>query len=348
MKRLLLPAILVLAVATGGAGAAPGASVGQMAGQLMLVRMQGQTPSSSFLARVRHGEIGGVVLFANNYGARGPRNLIATLQAAAKAGHQPPLLVAVDQEGGIVKRLPGAPTLAPSAMRTASIAAAQGLATARNLGSQGVNVDLAPVLDVGHGGFITSRTFGPTPSLVSQRGTAFAVGLARGHVLATAKHFPGLGHAVVSTDATDTKVAATAPQLKADWLPFRTAIEAGIPLVMMSTAVYPALGSSWPAALSPNVVADLRGLGFKGVVVTDALQTPAINKVMTTAKAAVNAVGAGDDLVLAAGPSDDDADTDAASVSAYDALVAAVRSGRIDTRVLAAAYARVVALKERL
>jgi beta-N-acetylhexosaminidase len=346
LKRLALLASLL--VATSAAGAANGPSVGQMVGQLLLVRMQGQTPSPSFLARVRHGEIGGVVLFSDNFGARGPRALVATLQAAAKAGHQPPLLVAVDQEGGIVKRLPGAPTLAPPEIRTAAIAAAQGSATARNLSSHGVNVDLAPVLDVGHGGFITSRTFGGTPALVSARGTAFALGLARGHVLATAKHFPGLGHARLSTDATDATVTATAAQLNADWLPFRTAIKAGIPLVMMSTAVYPALGSSWPAALSPNIVADLRALGFKGVVVTDALQTPAVNKVMTTAKAAVNAVGAGDDLVLAAGPSGGYADTDGASISAYDALIAAVQSGRIEKRELASAYARVIALKKRL
>jgi beta-N-acetylhexosaminidase len=347
MKRLAA-LLALLGVAAGVGGAATSPSIGEMVGQLLLVRMQGQTPSPSFLARVRRGEIGGVVLFSSNFGASSPRALVAKLQAAAKAGHQPPLFVAVDQEGGIVKRLPGAPTLAPPEMRTAAIATAQGLATARTLAAQGVNVDLAPVLDVGHGGFIASRTFGTTPALVSARGIAFAVGLARGHVLATAKHFPGLGHAVLSTDATDTRVTATAAQLKADWLPFKTAIGAGIPLVMMSTAVYPALGSSWPAALSPNIVADLRALGFKGVVVTDALQTPAVNTVMTTASAAVNAVAAGDDLVLAAGPSDDQADTDGASISAYNALVAAAESGRIDRRALASAYARVVSLKKRL
>ena len=351
-QRLALVAVLAVATSAAGtnsrAGAAQGPSITQMAGQLMLVRMSGQVPSPSFVGRVRRGEIGGVVLFSDNFGVGGPAALIATLQAAAKAGHRPPLLIAVDQEGGIVKRLPGAPSLAPPEMRSATVADAQGLATGRNLARLGINVDLAPVLDVGHGGFITPRTFGTSPITAAARGTAFASGLARGHVLATAKHFPGLGHAVLNTDQTVTKVTATASQLKADWLPFKTATKAGVPLVMMSTAVYPALGSSRPAALSPDIVGDLRRLGFKGVVVTDALQTPAVNAFMTTAKAAVAAVEAGNDLVLAAGSTDNYADTDGASISAYNALVGAARSGRLDDRVLASAYARVIALKKRM
>jgi len=80
------------------------------------------------------------------------------------------------------------------------VAEAQGLATARNLASYGINVDLAPVFDVGRGCFITPRTFGSTPSAVSRRATAFARGLAKGGVLATAKHFPGLGYAKTTTD----------------------------------------------------------------------------------------------------------------------------------------------------
>jgi beta-N-acetylhexosaminidase len=343
--------LAVTAVAAGtvqraGAGAAPG--IERMVGQLMLVRMQGKTPSAAFLARVRRGELGGVVLFADNFGAGGPARLVAQLQAAAKAGGQPRLLIAVDQEGGIVKRVPGAPTLSPPEMGSAAIAEAQGEATAANLARAGVDLDLAPVLDVGRGGFITPRTFGATPAAVAARGPAFAAGLARGHVLATAKHFPGLGYASLNTDKTVARVTASARQLQADWLPFRAAIRNGIPLVMMSTAVYPALGSTFPAALSPNIVADLRGLGFKGVVVTDALQTPAVNSVATTANAAVQAVEAGDDLVLAAGSTGDEADTDGASIPAYHALVAAARSGKLRVRTVAAAYALVLALKQTL
>lgn len=350
--RVVLSALIVALAASsaalGRADTPPSATVEQMAGQLVLARMQGQVPSASFLERIREGQIGGVVLFNANFGSAGPASLASTLQAAARAGNQPPLLIAVDQEGGVVKRLPGAPTLAPPQMRQASTAESQGYATARNLAAAGVNTDFAPVLDVGHGGFITSRTFGSTPSVVATRGSAFAAGLARGHVLATGKHFPGLGYATLNTDQSLARVTATTRQLKIDWAPFIAAANGGIPLVMMSTAVYPALGSSLPAALSPKIVNDLRRLGFTGAIVTDALQTPAVNGYATTSRAAVLAVNAGNDLVLAAGGTDGYRDTDGASIAAYNALVAAAKAGTVKLQTLRSAYATVLALKRGL
>ena len=349
MRLFALAAVLLLAASGGAAPAASGPSLQQLAGQLLLVRMRGTSPSPAFLQRVERGEVGGVVLFGTNLGPAGPKAAIASLQAAARAGGQPPLLVAVDQEGGIVKRLAGPPTLAPPAMRTAAVARAQGLATARSLRSLGIGLDLAPVLDVDHGGFIGPRTFGSTPATVAVRGVAFADGLAAGDVGATAKHFPGLGRAAVSTDDAPTVVPATAAQLRADWAPFRLAARHGIAAVMMSTAVYPALGSRLPAAFSQAIVGDLRHeLGFRGVVVTDALQTPAVNSRWSTAQAAVLALAAGDDMALAAGSSDSYADTDGASSSSLAAIVAAVRSGQLPVARLRASYARVVALKRRL
>ena len=312
----------MLAAAAVLSGAAPAASdptTQQLVGQLLLVRMQGASPSSAFLQRVRHGQIGGVVLFADDLGP-GSTGGIAALQAAARAGGQPPLLIAVDQEGGIVKRLPGPPTLAPRQMTSPALARSQGLATARSLRLAGIDLDLAPVLDVGYGGFITPRTFGSTPAAVSARGVAFADGLASGGVGATAKHFPGLGRATVNTDVAPVVVHATAARLRADWLPFRTAVRHGIGAVMISTAVYPALGSRLPAAFAAGIVADLRReVGFRGVIVTDALRTPAVEQLYSTPEAAVRAVAAGDDLVLAAGPSDAYADTDGASSSSFTA-----------------------------
>jgi beta-N-acetylhexosaminidase len=334
-------AALTLAGTAIAGGHAESPTVQQMVGQLLLVRMHGQTPSPAFLRRVTTGQIGGVVLFSDNFGASGPKALIAQLQAAAKAGHQPPLLIAIDQEGGSVKRLPGSPTLKPHQMLAPATAKAQGEATARNLKSVGINVDLAPVLDVGHGGFIVPRTFGPTPRVVAARGAAFAEGLARGGILATAKHFPGLGYAKLSTDKAAITIDASVAELNLDWQPFTKAIDAGIPLVMLSTAVYPALGSKLPAALSASVVDDLRRLGFDGAIVTDALDSPAVNAFMPTSQAAVRAVGAGDDLVLTA-------TTEGSSVDAFGTLVAAARTGTLKQSKLSAAYQRVLALKQGL
>jgi beta-N-acetylhexosaminidase len=341
----LLALVVLAAVLAGAAPAAPGPTTRELVGQLLLVRMQGATPTSAFLQRIRLGEIGGVVVFSEDVGP-GLKGTIAALQAAAKAGGQPPLLIAVDQEGGIVKRLPGPPTLAPPQMTTAAVARSQGLATARNLRSVGINLDLAPVLDIGYGGFITPRTFGPTPASVSVRGVAFADGLAAAGVGATAKHFPGLGRATVNTDDAPVVVHAAAAQLRSDWLPFRTAVRHGIGAVMVSTAIYPALGSRLPAAFAPGIVAELRRrLGFRGVIVTDALRTPAVERLYTTPEATVRAIAAGDDLALAAGPSDSYADTDGASTSSFAALLAAVQSHRLPLATVQAAYARVLALK---
>ena len=354
MRRNILTVACVtaaaLTLAVGGSGARRVAepSLGQMVGQLMFVRMPGTVPSASFLSRVRRGEIGGVVLYSDNYGAAGPAALVNQLQqAAAKAG-QPRLLIAIDQEGGIVRRLAGPPTRSPQQMTTTSVARTQGLATARNLRGYGIDVDFAPVLDIGRGGFITSRTFGSTPRDVAFRGTAFARGLALGGVAATGKHFPGLGYAWTNTDKARTIVRATASQLNADLEPYRKAIASGLPMVMVSTAVYPSLGVDVPAACSTKVVTQMlrKQLGFRGVVVTDALDTPDVNAYWPTPTAAVKAIGAGVDMVLAGGGTGRTADS--TSNAAYRAIVAAAKSGALPRATVAAAYGRVLALKQTL
>ena len=340
----------VVALASGGADARTVAapSIRQMVGQLMFVPMHGTVPSKYFLARIRSGQIGGVILYSNNYGPSGPAALVEQLQRTAVHAGRPRLLIGIDQEGGTVKRLPGAPTLSPQQMTATSVARAQGTATARNLRGYGIDVDFAPVLDIGHGGFITSRTFGNTPSQVALRTVAFARGLSLGGVAATGKHFPGLGYAWTNTDKTQTIVHATSAQLDADLLPYRKAIAAGLPMVMVSTAAYPALGVNVPAACSSSIVTRLlrRQLGFHGVVVTDALDTADVSAYWPTPQAAVKAIGAGVDMVLAGGGTGRAAsDT---SIASYNALVNAVKTGSLPRSTVAAAYNRVVALKRTL
>jgi beta-N-acetylhexosaminidase len=322
-------------------------SLGRMVGQLMLVRMQGRTPSTSFRSRIRKGEIGGVVLFTDNYGPAGPAALIAELQGIATEGGQPRLLIAIDQEGGVVGRLSGPPTLAPRQMTNARIAQAQGLATARNLKRYGIDVDLAPVLDVGRGGFITDRTFGSTPEQVANRGVAFARGLSSRGVVATGKHFPGLGYASTNTDNDPTTIRATGAELTADLLPYQRAIADGLKVVLVSTAVYPALGDELPAACSRRVVTGVlrQKLGFHGVVITDDLKTPGVNYFLPTTEAGVKAIAAGIDMVLAAGLP---AGADRTSKAVYSALVMAAKRGTLSRPRVADAYAHVLALKRGL
>src|SRR5437764_10345597 len=156
MKRILtliLGAVVLLGPAAAHAGATTTPTLAQLIGQKLIVRMDGTTPTASLLGRIRRGEVGGIILFGSNITTRTALiALTAKLRAAAAAGGQPRLLIAVDQEGGSVKRIPWAPpTLSPPQMgvrNSTSVARSQGAATGTALKGLGINVDLAPVADV--------------------------------------------------------------------------------------------------------------------------------------------------------------------------------------------------------
>jgi beta-N-acetylhexosaminidase len=318
----------------------------RLVGARVMARMDGAAATPALLARARGGRIGGVILFPNGADGAALSAAIRRLQVAAKQGGGPGLLVAIDQEGGEVKRLPGRPpNRPPSRMASARDARREGAATGRYLARLGVNVDLAPVMDVpsGPGAFVASRTFGSDASRVAALGTAFADGLADAGVAGTAKHFPGLGSATVNTDLHRSVISASAAALRTQLEPFRRAIDSHIPLVMLSTAVYSAYDGSTPAALSQRVVRDRlrRELGFDGVAITDDLDSPAIRAVTTPARAAVASARAGGDIALFAR-------TGGASYAGYSALLAAARSGALKRAQLEDSYDRIAALVSRL
>jgi beta-N-acetylhexosaminidase len=331
------------------AGRSTQPTLAQLVGQHLLVRMRGSTPSASFLARIGRGEIGGVVLFQNNIPSAGVRSLIAELQSAARAGGQLPLLVAVDQEGGTVKRLPGPPSDAPSAMRSPSEALAQGTATGRYLKQLGIGLDLAPVLDVpaSPSAFIAARTFSSSAAAVGSRGVAFGEGLVRGGVAASAKHFPGLGRLIQSTDYAPGRITATRSALVRDLAPFRAAVRVRVPAIMVGTAIYPAYGSEAPAACSPAIVEGLlrHQLGFHGVVISDDLDTAGVWSSIPPPQAVVRAVQATVDMVYIAGVNGSGGD--AIGEEAYTALLRAAQQRLISQSQLEASYARILRLKQQ-
>jgi beta-N-acetylhexosaminidase len=294
------------------------------------------------------GQISGVILFDGNAGSRGSvRRLTAELQSIPRPAGSPPLLIAVDQEGGLVRRLPGPPK--PSARsigaRGPGVATKVGRATGKSLRSLGVNVDLAPVLDLGRPGraiFEEGRTFARKPGAVSRIGVGFGRGLAAGGVAATAKHFPGLGAARVNTDDAVQRIRLPAKKLRrADERPYASFTQAGGAMVMLSTAIYPAL-SRKPAALSRAIATgELRDrLGFEGVSITDALGTVSARVVGGPAKTAIAAARAGTDLVLY---------TDLRSAaSAQRALERALAAGSLDRSEFEASASRVMGLRAGL
>jgi beta-N-acetylhexosaminidase len=319
----------------------------QVVGQHMLFAYDGLAPPQDLRRRIARGEAAGVVLFARNVRSAGQVRVVTrSLQAIERpAGLRAPLIVAVDQEGGPVRRIPGSPVRAAADARTAARATADGRAAAQTLRSAGVNLDLAPVADVAQPGAALERerrTYGRSAETVSRLAAAFAGGLRAGGVLATAKHFPGFGAATVSTDTAPSSIPTPLDTLRAvDARPFAELVGGGIGAVMLSTAVYPALDER-PAALSERWVAELRGrLGFAGVTLSDDLGTRAVDRHASLGRRAVLAVRAGIDLPLFV-------TSYRAARQAAAGLLEAARDGRLDAGALRAAAQRVLALRAQL
>jgi beta-N-acetylhexosaminidase len=319
------PAQIAQAATSGGSSSSPA----RMLGQMIVARFAGQYPPLGFLARIRAGHIGGVILFADNL-AGGPspaRKTIATLQRAAADGGNPPLLIMTDQEGGTVRRLSWAPpTIAASAMDSSSLARAEGEAAGRALRSVGINLDLAPVADVVHvpESFLGTRAFGSNAATVASRACAFADGLAAEGVGFTLKHFPGLGWATADTDAQPVTVGVSAETLRSDYRAYRLCGAEPTATVMVSSAAYPGLTGrgDLPAALSPEIYREELPYavgGVEPVTITDDLQTASI---LDQVRPAQQAIAAGVDLLMYA-------QTESASNSAYHQLLSSIRTHRL-------------------
>jgi beta-N-acetylhexosaminidase len=280
----------------------------EMAGQRILATFGGTSIPRDIRRGIKSGRLGGIVLFADNVPTRAAaRSVTRGLQRIKRpaALRKFPLPIMIDQEGGLVKRLAGAPATSAKVMgrRGPSFSRTQGKRTGRNLRNAGVNVNLAPVLDVARpGGVIsdTDRGFGSTAKRVSATAIPFARGLQANGVAVTAKHFPGLGKVTLNTDDAVQKVKISRGALRhVDEAPYKPFIRSDGSLVMVGTAIYTAFGDK-PAAFNKAIVTgELRDrLGFEGVTVTDALETVAGRAFGGSKRVAIAGARAGMDLFL--------------------------------------------------
>ncbi len=281
----------------------------RLAGEMLMVGMEA-TATDGLRHALHAGEIGGVIVFPPaGTDESALADEIGKLERVAARSGQPPPLVATDQEGGEVKRFADLPPdlSAPEmAAQGANETEKQGRKTGRALAGLGINVDLAPVADVPavDGAFMESRSFGHRPGRVAKLVTAFGSGLQGAGVAATAKHFPGLGHATENTDFGPSTVDASRHAIARGFVPFRAAANDGFDLVMTSNAIYPAYDGEQPASLSKRFVSGIlrEQLGFEGVVITDALGAGAITGAgYDSGEAAIAAARAGNDILLFAG-----------------------------------------------
>jgi beta-N-acetylhexosaminidase len=332
-------------------------TLAQRAGQRVIFSYPGATPPASLLDQISAGEAGGVIFFGENITSL---SQIAGVVAQLKEAHQAspvrsPLLLMTDQEGGIVRRLPGEPAASEKQIGESADPPAQaadaGTGAGQNLAGVGMNHNLAPVLDVfrqaGNFDDEFGRSYSMDPDVCAECGAAFITAQQKLDIAATAKHFPGLGAATVdqNTDLGPVTLDVPLADLRSiDERPFRAAIAAGVRLVMTSWAVYPALDPNLPSGLSPAIVGGelRRRLKFRGVTITDALEAGAIASFGTPAQCGVLAARAGMDVLLcSARDVSEGQDTVAA-------LADAVREHALNPGQFESALRRVLALRDSL
>jgi beta-N-acetylhexosaminidase len=295
-----------------------------------------------WVARWLERGLGGITLFAYNVG---DTEQLAELTAALRA-ERPELLISIDEEGGDVTRLeaehgssyPG--NLALGAVDDVALTKKVAGAIAAELASAGVNLNLAPVADTNtnpRNPVIGVRSFGSDPELVARHVSAFVTGTQRQGVAACAKHFPGHGDTAADSHR---ELPVVGGDLGGALLPFRAAVDAGVQAMMVGHLLVPALDDV-PATLSRPISTELlRGeLGFKGLLVTDALEMAAVSETFGLEEAAVRALMAGSDSLGLGHDLHEEA-----VERVHAAIVGAVRSGRLAEERLAEAAERVAAL----
>ncbi len=314
----------------------------RLIGQLLVGSFTGRVVPQSLLARIKAGQLGSVILFSDNTigGVAATHALVVRMQQAARAGGNPPLLIMTDQEGGEVRRLPGAPTMNADQITSTAMARREGIQTGRLLRSAGVNLDLAPVADVeaATDSFLGPRSFGTVATSVGQRACAFAAGLASQGVGYTLKHFPGLGLARTSTDLGPVTLKASSATLEAAWDAYHRCGANRMAMIMVSNAIYPNLTGPLPAVESPETYSRAlpEAVGQRHrVTISDDLEAGALTKQQSPA---LHALNAGLDLAMYAGAED-------GSELAFTQLIADARAGLLSRKRITAAEQSVVTFK---
>ena len=311
---------------------------------------------------------GGALLFAENCrDAEQVLRLTAELQAANQDGGGLPLLVAADQEGGMISRLSfgatGVGNMALAATGDAQCARAMAAIHGEELRLLGINTDFAPVMDVNdnpNNPVIGVRSFSDAPETVAEFGVAYLEGLHSQDTIATLKHFPGHGNAAVDSHTGLPLIERSSEELKAVKLvPFQAAIDAGADMIMTAHIQYPEIETGTytsvstgeeirlPATMSRTILTDiLRGdMGFAGVVVSDALDMGAIADHFTDEDVLRLTINAGVDMLIL--PQITDTDQFQRNKDMVDAAVGLVESGEIDEARVDEAVRRILALKQR-
>ncbi|WP_458123178.1 beta-N-acetylhexosaminidase [Paenibacillus sp. Z3-2] len=324
----------------------------QKVGQLFMCGFHGQHADEQITRLIREYHVGGVIYFRRNVESVNQlTRLSAELQGIAAEVGELPLMISVDQEGGMVARIdkdgvtqvPGNMALGATGNPEYTLECARILG--RELKSIGIDMNLAPVVDVNNNALnpvIGVRSYGENAERVAEHGAAAITGYQSQGIAATAKHFPGHGDTTVDSHLGMVTVPHDRKRLEQiELLPFHRAIEAGVDAIMTAHVIFPAIEPEpVPATLSHKVLTGLlrEEMGFEGIIITDCLEMHAISKPYGVAEGAIRAVEAGADLILVSHTLQD-------QVAAVEAVVRAVRTGRITEEVINKSLERIITWK---
>lgn len=290
----------------------------QEIGQLTMIGFTGTTVDAGVAAWIKQYQPGSIILYDRNLqNQTQAQALITQLQAVSNV----PMYIMVDQEGGLVDRMANIAGPAPSAQwlgaqGNLALAKEQGVSDAAHMAAVGVNVNLAPVVDVstvpGGQGALTDRTFGTDPTLVTTMAGAYLAGLQQsGHVVGVLKHFPGLGSAANDPHKQLPTVTKSRTQIEAvDWAPYKALIASGqVHMIMTTHVLVPALDPTYPATISGTITTDLlrNTLGYQGVITTDDVFMGAMRLNYPMNEVFTRAVLAGNDIICCTWGSDESA-----------------------------------------
>ncbi len=322
-------------------------TIEQKVGQMCMFGFFGDTPSDNLKTLIHEYNIGNVIVFARNFkNAAVLRKLTSEIYTL----YDIPPLISIDQEGGVVTRITEGASLLPGNMAVAATGdPANALEYGEILGTElralGINLNLAPVLDINRKGNpgIGVRSFGENADVVSRFGIEVIKGLQKNGVHATAKHFPGIGSAELDTHFWTPVINLSKEQLEeVDLIPFKEAIKAGTDCVMTSHASFPAYSgeSGIPATFSHEIMTELLrdNLGFEGVLITDDMEMGGAEGDKTFEESILAAVKAGADLVCVCHDFNK-------QKSAVKTIVNAVKSGDIQEERIDQSLERIFKLK---
>ncbi len=324
-------------------------------GQVLAIGFFEPMPSQETIDLIQRYHIGNIILFKRNIqDIQQVYELTQYLQQLAReAGHRMPLLIMIDQENGMVRRFGQHATIFPGNMALGAIGSEQiaydvALATGHELKALGINMNLAPDVDVNNNPtnpVIGVRSFGEDPELVARLGSAMVKGYHDAGIIATLKHFPGHGDTAVDSHLALPTIPYNLERLDAvELIPFKRAIEAGADAIMTAHMYLPLLmqGEMLPATISYEIVTQLlrERLGFQGVIVSDCMEMRAVSDIVGVEQGTIKALQAGVDLVLISHHF-------ALQKSGIEAIHAALRDGTLTNERIQNAAERVLQLKAR-